>query len=277
VYQNSFAKKKKRRREAALDDFDLPALKRRKNSKLVVSDAPAPKRFDDKQEKVESFKIDDGDLKEGNFDDNGFFVFGRNKKEDEDPWLASLTKEQRGDSDDEEEDDGDNDEMEEDTFLKELQERRKTKNEIDKAMITVLDILQPRENVLMAIRRLKDTSSSDKGTSSFDTLIEAADLLIQSGFPDIYADVKEKLASKVKRDDEIPLEEDKRRWEYKWEGKDDLHGPFDTVSMIGWFDGGYFGEGLLVREEDVGEFKPIKREMFAPQKRKKTKIIDLFA
>lgn len=100
--------------------------------------------------------------------------------------------------------------------------------------------------------------------NTIETITECADTLMRRGLQNVYDLMREELQKqyqketgtpyslKRKREDQDSKEEDELResqrqpstkeWEFKWQGDDQVHGPYDSETMKTWIEDGYFEE-----------------------------------
>lgn len=116
---------------------------------------------------------------------------------------------------------------------------------------SIVSILQPKEQVRHALKRLRGTGKkpSAEGKDEFNTLMEAANNLLQVGEFGIYNDTKESIEAALQQAEK---ESDEGLWDYKLTEDGEEHGPFTTAQMAEWASQGYFSaeNPALVRMRD---------------------------
>ena len=88
-----------------------------------------------------------------------------------------------------------------------------------------------------------------------EAITDAADLLLSRGEAEIYDTDRELLIRRYRQEtgedwedpEDGEEEEDGRRWEYRWSGAEEVHGPYDRATMRAWSNAGYFGAGVEFR------------------------------
>lgn len=216
----------------------------------------------------------DEEKEEGYFDDDGNFVWDEDsKKVQEEAWLDNVSEQQ----------------MNAAKNAKSLREFRDEQAEEtmteEKATRTLATLLNSRETVLQALKRLgsKKNSRGRPGgkrkrierkepvsaltaeeKQQFEQVTEAADFFMRIGEVDIYDRIKEEFLPEEqlleqrrcvqfaaqredKNEENLPKQE--KMWEYKTtDGQ--IHGPFPTSSFVHWQQQGYFrgDEAVDMRE-----------------------------
>lgn len=95
----------------------------------------------------------------------------------------------------------------------------------------------------------KGKGKESQENSTFHSLAEKADTIMsQLGIHTIYELSKEDLLDKLDQ-----VKQQLVKWVYKWEGNDQVFGPFAISEMTNWNTAGYFaktegGPGLLARQ-----------------------------
>ncbi|GMF22493.1 unnamed protein product [Phytophthora lilii] len=195
---------------------------------------------------------------EGHFDADGNFVWDDEaKRVQEEAWLDGVSAQQMG-------------------AAKHAQSRRAFRDEqaeetltAEAATRTLAELLQPRETVLQALKRLGskrparvrpgskrkqaqrmelETTQTPEEKQQFDQITEAADFLMRAGEVDVYSQIKEEFipeeellaqrrSARVTEESEGKSEEHPPKQEIMWEYKatdGQIHGPYPTSSFVAW-------------------------------------------
>ncbi|OWZ12148.1 hypothetical protein PHMEG_00014734 [Phytophthora megakarya] len=189
---------------------------------------------------------------EGHFDADGNFVWDDEaKKVQEEAWLDGVSEQQMG-------------------AAKHAKSRREFRDEQAEETMTpqganrtLATLLQPRETVLQALKRLgskktarvragnkrkqtqRNETQTEEEKKQFEQVTEAADFLLRSGEVDVYSQIREEFVPEeelvqrrqVQFQDEAKSEENPPKQEVMWEYKatdGQIHGPFPTSSFVAW-------------------------------------------
>lgn len=228
--------------------------------------ASAPAAMDDRRG-MTAFNMED-EKDDGHFDDAGNFVWDdESKKVQEEAWLDDVSEQQID-------------------AAKSAKSRRDFRDAQGEETMTtqaanemLAKLLQPRETVLQALKRLgskkgarvkagskrkqaqraEDTRSEEE-KKQFEQVTEAADFLMRAGEVDVYSQIKEEFAPEEEllaqrrrvqfaEQREAKSEERPPKQEVMWEYKatdGQIHGPYPTSSFIAWQAQGYFkGESAV--------------------------------
>merc|ERR1712166_547713 len=186
------------------------------------------------------------DRETGHFDESGNYIDAQFEGQ-RDAWMDELDEA-------------------EDELKKQLKEKGSTKKvkqveiadfdeeeEIDmlKLKRAIVDILLPKEKVSKALKRLRGSGKkpSAEGAADFNTIMEAANNLLQCGEFGVYDKNRETLEDDLSAAEK---ESDEGLWDYKLAEDGDEHGPFTTAQMAAWSEQGYFSteSPALVRMRD---------------------------
>ncbi|EMR09240.1 hypothetical protein PNEG_02574 [Pneumocystis murina B123] len=206
--------------------------------------------------KIEAFNMK-ADFEEGRFDEEGNYI--RNAPDlnaKHDIWLEGIRREDilraRKAMEKKEE---------EDRLLLEKKEELSLENMYE----TLLSLLEVGETILEALQRLgegleqkkrwtnknkKDlqqlkNEETQKKYRDIERITELADKLMQYGHNEIYDLTREAIARKYQKETgkvwKNPRKEE-LKYEYKWEGKDEIYGPYERLQIKEWHDRGFFTE-----------------------------------
>eukprot|EP01084_Bolivina_argentea_P068355 124433_1 len=208
-------------------------------------------KFDVEGEIIEPFNLR-SERDDGYFDKGGNFVW-RKEFYEPDAWVAGLSEA----------------DVEESIGLTAEAHARKCEAEAKEAdsplveltsqqlLSNVLQLLQPKENILGALRRLGKARASDHGT--FDQLTEIADQLLQRGEVNIYEQTCEELQNNVSRTRSVAFTVNSNNHttssditatsgvKFQYRGRDgQIHGPYPLDQMQQWATAGYFSGDNVV-------------------------------
>ncbi|KAG7395112.1 CD2 antigen cytoplasmic tail-binding protein 2 [Phytophthora boehmeriae] len=214
---------------------------------------------DDDRRGMTAFNMED-EKDEGHFDDKGNFVWDDDaKKVQEEAWLDDVSEQAIGAAKSAKSRRDFRDQQAEETLTTEA------------ANETLAKLLQPRETVLQALKRLgskknarikagnkrkqrAEDTRTEQEKRQFEQVTEAADFLMRIGEVDVYSQIKEEfipeedLLAQRRRvqfaeQEEGKSEEKPPREEVMWEYKatdGQIHGPYPTSSFVAWQQQGYF-------------------------------------
>lgn len=225
--------------------------------------------------KIEGFSLKD-DMEEGQFDEQGNFI--RNLQDTEahqDQWLAGVNKREIKKA--------------RAAHLHRLEEEKQHENSkevVPKSdlLSKLIEHLEIGENPLEAMARLSPKKAANKRKNqkhdhnhsdgekyrkkTVEVITEYCELLLEQGVTDVYELYREELSRlyqketgepyvylKRKRDDDNGNDQsDERQWEFKWQGSDEIHGPYSSRKMADWVKYDYFDSRTRVREFGKSEF-----------------------
>lgn len=238
------------------------------------------KRTKTHEPKLEGFNLRD-DLEDGNFDEDGNFIRNANDENaHQDQWLENISKSEIKKA-----------RLAHSQRQNEEESSIEVVEVSSDLMIRLMDNLQIGESPLEALQRLnklrkthsklkgskrrsKDMSKEDqeneaKIKSKIEDITHCADTLLQKNMSSIYEMSREEIAReygkltgesytlKRKRSrspDNSDTISDSIKWEFKWDGSDDIYGPYDSPTMKAWFDQQYFDERAKIRQVGSTEF-----------------------
>jgi len=226
---------------------------------------------------IEPFNLKQ-ELTEGFFDKNGHYIEHTNK-DLEDPWYDEVIQQEEDANKNKREgvtkkkavrfDPAAEKRLEQKAKEEEEATRNRPFREDYQGIRTFLvSHLQPQENVLQALRRLKKKPSSSlkaddqqqkANTILFNQITEAADICLAKFTYYIYHDSREKMLEDMKKDvngggSDQTAEDSGIRWEYKLSADtQEVFGPYTTQAMIDWAKQGYFQGDSKVLLRQVGE------------------------
>ena len=234
--------------------------------------------------KLEAFNLR-SENEEGGFDEHGNFV---RKAQDPDAvydtWMEGLSKKEMKKAR------AAHEQREKERSQKRLEDDSKTTKEILEALIpnmgrgeTILEALarlgrgketkrpkwqnksKVKRNQEMDIDRQTEVedSAETKRRKTVEVITGAADLLMSRGNAEIYETDRELLTRMYKRETEeewVDEPEDasphvSKKWLYRWSNGTEIHGPYESDTMLAWNSAGYFGEGVEFKraEDELGE------------------------
>lgn len=134
------------------------------------------------------------------------------------------------------------------------------------------------ENVFAAMRRLKPAAdkrskqerAADPTVHRFNALVEAADQLMNHGFPNIYNDTRERITESIERDENKATARGVRRvahgsaeqYEYKWGAHaSEVYGPYSLNDLQSWLNQGHFTADVVARaiHSENSPFVPVSQ------------------
>ncbi|KAH7492076.1 hypothetical protein PRIC1_002450 [Phytophthora ramorum] len=248
----------------------------------------------DDQRGMTAFNMEE-EKDEGHFDAKGNFVWDDEaKKVQEEAWLDSVSEQQMGAAKNAKSRRDFRDEQAEETLTAEV------------ANQTLATLLQPRETVLQALKRLgskkaarvkpgskrkqrTEPTQTPEEKKLFEQVTEAADFLMRSGEVDVYSQMKEEfvpeeeLLAQRRREqfsdeNEAKCEENPPKQEVMWEYKaadGQIHGPYPTSSFVAWQQQGYFKGDTAVDMRQVqgdDDAAKSKHEVNKKQKQEPEKV-----
>jgi CD2 antigen cytoplasmic tail-binding protein 2 len=226
--------------------------------------------------KIEKFNLRQ-ETAEGAFtEDGGYIRKAADPRAHQDTWLDGLTKgaiQRAADAAQRRQ------EREEELEKREWAEAALSKTEVLERLIRMLP---PGETPLEALARLNQTKKKkwqlsqkwkrskmmvdmDEGGTEEDAakvkeqiegITAYADRLLSLGSMQIYSLKRERMIMSFQDATQTRFKEDPAvglvtggadKWEYKWPGTEDVHTGFSSEEMKGWKEGGFFGDGVLVR------------------------------
>ena len=231
--------------------------------------APKLERFNLRQEQAEGLFTEDG----------SYVRKAADPKAHQDAWMEGLTKGQIKRAEE-----GMRKQLEREQEM-ERREAEESRVKPQERLVRLIRCLQPRETALDAMARLKpkkmnkwqasqkwkkskmavdqDTPVSEedaaKAKQQIEEITSHADKLLARGMLDIYSTRREILISTYQDESGERFRESsesvretgqggQETWEYKWPGADEVYSNFSSDNMKDWKEGGFFGDGVLVRK-----------------------------
>lgn len=225
--------------------------------------------------KIEAFHLRD-DLEEGDFDADGNFIRKADDSEaHHDSWLEDVSKEDI-------------------RKAREAQIKRATdaaedansinfipKSQLLSNLISLLEIGETPLEALQSLNKCKpvrrsrknkttelseeDASAERERRRKVEQITEYTDKLADAGITESFDLTREQLAREYHKEVGQPYVDLKRKrssspeppevqWEFKWEGADDIHGPYTSGEMASWAAHNYFDERVSVRRVGTDKF-----------------------
>lgn len=235
------------------------------------------KRLPKKEPQLDAFNLKQ-EQNEGRFDIDGNFIRANESDDDQDnDWLNGIKKKDIREA-----------KKAQENREKQLKERQKLKETLttEDLLFKLITLLQAVETPLEALQRLNKAKPKKKSKrhevtederkkeelrkSTVVQITEYCESLIENGTRDVYELEREELMLKYKEEsgkqyvrptthaeDEKALEpkpdvgsKPVTQWEFRWNGDDQIHGPYGSHEMAHWKDN-YFQDRVDVRK--VGE------------------------
>lgn len=233
--------------------------------------------------KLEAFHLRN-DLEEGDFDADGNFIRKAGDAEaHHDSWLEDVSK----------------DDMKR---AREAQLKRATdaaasanssqfipKSQLLSKLIALLEIGETPLEALQSLNKHKparrtrknkpaelseeEAAAEKQRTAKVEQITEYTDKLADTGITEAFDLTREQLAREYHKEVGEPYVDLKRKrsaspeprevqWEFKWEGADDIHGPYSSEEMASWAAHNYFDERVSVRKVGTDEFVVYNQVIF---------------
>ncbi|KTW26633.1 hypothetical protein T552_02642 [Pneumocystis carinii B80] len=227
--------------------------------------------------KIEAFNMK-ADFEEGRFDEEGNYI--RNAPDinaKHDIWLEGIKREDiiKAKKAMEKRE-------EEERILVEKREELSLENMYER----LLNFLEVGETILEALQRLgegleqkkrwtnknkdkehqglKSNEETQKKYRDIEKITELADRLMQCGHNEIYDLTREAIARNYQKETgkvwkNSRKEEEEPKYEYKWEGKEEIYGPYERFQIKEWNDQGFFTEQKIeIRKVGDQVFKTLE-------------------
>lgn len=230
--------------------------------------------------KIEAFNLRN-DMEEGNFDEEGNFI--RNAADSsahQDQWLDGVSKSEIRKA-----------RLAHNQRELAQHEAKLPFQSVSDLMAKLVEHLEVGESPLEALQRLntsrkqsgknkrasrrkqeltKSTTTVEekKMTAEIEEISHYSDLLLQKNISSIYEMSKEEILRfyekqtgeryTLKRKRLLSPEEPvvSKSWEFRWDGSDELHGPYDSATMKSWIENNYFDSRVSVRQVGTEFFVP---------------------
>ncbi|QSL65940.1 hypothetical protein MERGE_003077 [Pneumocystis wakefieldiae] len=207
--------------------------------------------------KIEAFNMK-ADFEEGRFDEEGNYI--RNAPDvnaKHDIWLEGIKRE---------------DILKAKKAVEKKEEENRLLSEKKEELLLgnmyemLLNLLEVGETILEALQRLGEgleqkkrwgnknkrdsqelkNEETQKKYRDIEKLTELADKLMQYGHSEIYDLTREAIARKYQKETgkvwTHPRKDEEPKYEYKWEGKEEVYGPYERFQIKEWYDQGFFTE-----------------------------------
>lgn len=221
--------------------------------------------------KMEAFHLRD-DLEEGDFDEEGNFI--RHAEDDmahQDAWLDGINAKS----------------------IKKAREAHESRQAYENeqegyapradVLLSLVPLLQPAESPMEALQRLAPKKNARRRQHAktataepsedevqrkkdVEAITGACEKLLDGGMANVYELSREELSRAYQRETGEAVPDLKRKrdsassppveWEFKWDGTDEIHGPYPTSHMVEWDRAGYFDERARIRQVGESDFVP---------------------
>ncbi|KAG5440506.1 hypothetical protein PCK2_000440 [Pneumocystis canis] len=235
--------------------------------------------------KIEAFNMKT-DFEEGKFDEDGNYI--RNAPDvnaKHDIWLKGIKR-------------SDIVKAKKAMEKKEQEERLRLQTEkqwtLEGLYESLLELLEVGETVIEALQRLggglnrtrrwttkhrkhvqvdinnEQSEEIQKRNKDIEQITELADRLMQRGYSEIYDLTREAIAREYQKETgkvwKHPHKEDEEpKYEYRWEGKDEIYGPYERYQIKSWYDQGFFTEQRIeIRKKGDQIFQTLEDFGFIP-------------